>query len=187
MKLIRVIFVLVFALTIPLLLTAKDKQEGGADAKAAESDSTTDGIAWLSYAEASEKAAEDDQHVFIHFTTKWCGWCRKMERETYTDPRVIEMLNENFAPVQVWADSDDEVEIEGYFMSQKALAKQEFGVSSYPQYWFVSPEKTKVGPLKGYFPADNFMKALNFVKEYQYDTTRTSADSDSRGGKQSGK
>ena len=72
-------------------------------------------------------------------------------------------------------------------MSQKALAKQEFGVSSYPQYWFVSPDKKKVGPLKGYFPADNFMKALTFVKDYRYDTTRTSTDTGFGGGRQPGK
>ncbi|HUV30891.1 MAG TPA: DUF255 domain-containing protein [Acidobacteriota bacterium] len=130
-------------------------------------------IHWLSYTEAAQKSQAEDKHMLIHFTTKTCGWCRKMERETYTDPEVVRIVNESFAPVQVWSDSYDEIDIEGYKISQRALSREEFGVSSYPQFWFVTPSRTKVGPLKGYLPPDRFIRALEFVRNYRYDTTRT--------------
>ena len=135
--------------------------------------SDADSIVWLSYEEASAMSQATDKHIFIHFTTKWCGWCRKMERDVYSQPEVIKMLNSKFAPVKIWADSDEEIEIEGYRISQKDLAKQEFAVTSYPQYWFVRPDKGKVGPVKGYIETEKFMNILTFVGEYRYDTTRT--------------
>jgi thioredoxin-related protein len=174
MKTFRVIAVMVLALSTPFLLSAKDKKNGK-EAPLPDTD-TADHVVWLTYDQASRKSKQEGEHIFIHFTTKTCGWCRKMERETYTDTAVIRTLNQDFAPVQIWADSYDEVDVDGYIISQRALAIQEFGVRSYPQYWFINPDNAKVGPLKGYLPAKSFLKALNFVKDFKYDTTRASSD-----------
>lgn len=38
--------------------------------------------------------------VFIDFSTSWCGWCKKMDRETFSDPVVSAILNKYYIPVQ---------------------------------------------------------------------------------------
>ena len=185
MKTFRYTAIAALCLLGSLTLLAKDRGNQKQDKSLNTADA--DSIVWLSYAEASKKSQAKDKHIFIHFTTKTCGWCRKMERETYHDPAVVKMLNSEFAPVKLWADSNEEVEIEGYFMSSRTVAIQEFGVRSYPQFWFVSPEKNKVGPLKGYLPAETFLKALNYVKDYKYDTTRVAPEEKNKSEDRAGK
>ncbi len=158
-------------LTLVLSLQAGEKSPSGNPKS--EKTAATESIKWLSYPEALTRAETENVHVFIDFSRKGCGWCRKMERETYTNPDVIKMLNEHYAPTKVRGDSNDELDIDGYKITEKALSMQEFGVTSYPQFWFLTRDNSKVGPLRGYLPADRFMKALVYVKELKYDTTRS--------------
>jgi len=130
-------------------------------------------VQWLSYADALAKSQSENKHALIYFVRNGCGWCRLMERQTYTDSNVIRILEEHFAPTTVWGDSNKELEIDGYKITERNLATVEFGVTGYPEFWFLTPDYIKVGPLKGYLPADRFVKALEFVKDYRYDTTRT--------------
>lgn len=51
-----------------------------------------------------EQAAETDfksnkKMVFVDFSTSWCGWCKKMDRETFSDPVVAAILNKYYIPV----------------------------------------------------------------------------------------
>jgi thioredoxin-related protein len=130
-------------------------------------------INWLPYPDALKKSRKENKHVFVHFTATWCGWCKKMERETYTDTTVIKMLNKNFVCSKVWGDTDTMFNIDGYQITQRALAQTQFGVRSYPTLWFISPTGAKVGPVPGYQAAAKLTKVLEFVRDYQYDTTRT--------------
>jgi len=156
---------------LTLVLSIQAGEKNPAEKPKTEKTVVAEGIKWLSYSEALTRAETENVHVFIDFSRKGCGWCRKMERETYTNPEVIKMLNEHYAPTKVRGDSNDELDIDGYKITERALSMQEFGVTSYPQFWFLTPENAKVGPLRGYLASDRFLKALVYVKELKYDTT----------------
>ena len=34
--------------------------------------------------------------IILDLYTDWCGWCKVMDRNTFTDPDVIENINNNF-------------------------------------------------------------------------------------------
>jgi thioredoxin-related protein len=140
--------------------------------KKAESAPKADKIEWLSYDEGLELTKGSDKHMFVDITASWCGWCKKMDRETFTDPKVIELVNEHFVPVKLWGDSNEKLEIDGYKISQKDLATGEFKVTGYPSFWFLTPDLEKLGPLPGYKTAPQMVQVLEFVKDYKYDTTR---------------
>ncbi len=130
-------------------------------------------IDWQAYDVGLKKALDEDKHVFIDFTAKWCGYCRKMEREVFTDPRIIDLLNNDFIPVRVDGESRKELDIDGYKVTERNLAVREFGVRGYPTFWFLKSDGSKIGPIGGYRPTEFMLEALNFVKEKRYDSTAT--------------
>lgn len=135
----------------------------------------TNKINWVSFDEGLKLAKEKNVHVFIDFTTSWCGWCKKMEREAFADPTVIKLLNNDFVPVRVDGDSPKELDIDGYKISERNLTRQ-FKVTGYPAFWFLRPDGSQLTLLKGYQSTDFMQEALAFVKDYKYDSTRTNTN-----------
>jgi len=128
-------------------------------------------ITWLGYDEGLAKAKAEDKHMFVNFTTSWCGYCKKMNRSTFVDGEIVTMMDSNFVAVMVDGDSKFRLDIEGYQISERDLTRSEFGVGSYPTYFFLKPDGGKLGALRGYKGKDQLMKYLAFVAERQYDTT----------------
>jgi thioredoxin 1 len=59
-------------------------------------------ISWMDDLDkALQKAKEENKLVYIDFYTNWCRYCMDMHEETYTDPRIIKMLAEDFVPVKI--------------------------------------------------------------------------------------
>lgn len=160
------LFVAFFALSLSGAEKAGVKEEDGPKIAKKE-------IEWHAYDVGLKKAQQEDKHVFIDFTAKWCGYCRKMEREVFSDPEVINMLNNDFVSVKVDGDSKNELNIDGYKITERNLAVREYGVRGYPTFWFLKSDGTKLGSIGGYRPLDFMVDALTFVKEKRYDSTST--------------
>jgi thiol:disulfide interchange protein len=75
-------------------------------------------VAWADFAGGLERASSESKPVFVVFETSWCGYCRKMNRTTFKDPAVVDVLN-GMVAIKVNADDDRE------------LASR-YGVSGYP-------------------------------------------------------
>lgn len=137
-------------------------------------------IQWYAYDEGLVLAKETDRHVFIDFTAKWCGYCKKMEREAFADSTVIALLNNDFVPVKVDGDSKNELNIDGYKTTEQDLTRFEYKVRGYPSFWFLKPDGTKLTNVHGYRQTDFMVKALTFIKDYKYDSTRTEGTTQGR-------
>lgn len=145
----------------------KDRQPAEAETENAEE------INWHRYDEGLKKAREENKHVFIDFTTSWCRWCKVMDKETFSRPDVVELLNDHFVTVMVDGDSKRELDIDGYKITERNLTRKEFRVTGFPAFWFLKPDGSKLALIKGYRPTEYMIEAFNFVKDYKYDSTRT--------------
>ena len=163
---------LLLVLVVAVAITAGDDDQ---------KESRADAIQWVAYDVGLEKAEAENKHVFIDFTAKWCGYCKKMERETFSQPEVIRMVNEHFVPVKVDGDSRDTLDIDGFKITERNLTKAEYGVRGYPTFWFLKPDGSKLGAISGYRPKDVMMDALAFVKDYKYDSTKTQSPREEKG------
>lgn len=54
--------------------------------------------------EAFDEAAAADRLILLNLTTTWCRSCHEMDETTYSEDRVIELVNEQFLPMRVDAD-----------------------------------------------------------------------------------
>jgi len=82
----------------------------------AESNKTTTtqgGLVWNSIDDLEKIAAKGDKKVMIDMYTSWCGWCKVMDKKTFTDPDVIAYLNDNFHLVKFNAEQKQPVMYQG--------------------------------------------------------------------------
>ena len=56
-------------------------------------------VVWLTLDELKTAYAKKPRPVIIDVYTSWCGWCKVMDRETYSNEKVANYINENFYPV----------------------------------------------------------------------------------------
>lgn len=96
--------------------------------------------------EAFEKAKKEDKPVFLSSGAVWCHWCHVMAKESFEDPEVAQILNENFIAVKL--DRDEMPDIDRRY--QQAVAAMGQG-GGWPLSVFLTAERK---PFYGgtYFP-----------------------------------
>lgn len=45
--------------------------------------------------EAANLAGSGNRLIIVDVFTDWCGWCKKMDQEIYTDPRIVALSRED--------------------------------------------------------------------------------------------
>jgi uncharacterized protein YyaL (SSP411 family) len=61
-----------------------------------------DWLAW--HVDAFARAKRERRPVLLSITAAWCQACHEMDRTTYVDPSVVELIRERFIPVRVDTD-----------------------------------------------------------------------------------
>ena len=85
--------------------------------------------------EAFEAAQEVDRPILLDIGAAWCHWCHVMDRESYNDPEIAAIINQNFIPIKV--DRDERPEIDSRY--QKAIQAIS-GQGGWPLTGFLTPD-----------------------------------------------
>lgn len=122
-----------------------------------------DQIEWMKFEEAVEANEFQKKMLFVDVYTDWCGWCKKMDKETFTDPKVIEYINANFYAVKLNAeDTKRTFNFMGkeYNEAQMAAAMR---VRSYPNFVIIDPTLQNITQMPGYREPVPFLETLTGV------------------------
>ncbi len=127
-------------------------------------------IEWLTIEEAYNRTQKEPRKTIVDVYTAWCGWCKVMERETYTNPEVIDYLNKTFYMVKLDAESRKEIVIGNtkYNFDEKTGANQVAtlllqGKLSYPTTVFLDDKYNMIQPLPGYLNAKAFHQIITYL------------------------
>ena len=132
----------------------------------------TNQIEWLTLEEAIVKNKANPKKIFIDFYTDWCGWCKVMDKKTFTDPQVIKYMNENFYAVKFDAEQQQEITFNGkkyQFLKggRKGIHSLAYTLldqrASYPSFVMLDENLNRLGIIKGYKTPQQF---LPIVKQY---------------------
>ncbi len=104
-------------------------------------------IRWQEWGEAAFAAAQrENKPMLLDIGAVWCHWCHVMDRESYDDPEVAQIVNENFIAVKV--DRDERPDIDSRYQAAVSAIS---GQGGWPLTAFLTPEGK---PFYGgtYFP-----------------------------------
>jgi len=136
-------------------------------------------VKWMSFEEAVEKSKTEKRKIFIDVYTDWCGWCKVMDKNTFSEPNIAKILNEEFYPVKFDAEQRENVVFKGttfkfvpsgnkgYHQLAAALLNNKL---SYPTVVFLDEEFAMIQPLAGYQKPEDFHKIIQYIGEDHYKT-----------------
>ncbi|MEX2593293.1 MAG: thioredoxin fold domain-containing protein [Anditalea sp.] len=122
-------------------------------------------IKWYSFEEVIGLTEKDPKMVFVDVYTDWCGWCKKMDKDTFTDSKVIDYINENFYAVKMNAeDKTKKFKFKGKEYTEETMARM-MRVTSYPNFVIMDAAMENITQLPGYREPKPFLTSLNSLLE----------------------
>lgn len=98
-------------------------------------------------------AKESDKFIFIDAYTDWCGWCKVMDKNTFSDQGVAEYMKQRFESYKLEMEKD----------SLGKLLAMKYAITGFPSYIIINPEGTLHRILVGYMEIDAWLEELDEV------------------------
>jgi len=134
-------------------------------------------VNWMSFEEAVEKSKTEKKKVFIDVYTDWCGWCKVMDKNTFSQADIAQYLNENFYPVKLDAEQKEDIEFRGTtykFVSSGSRGYHQLAAAllqnklSYPTFVILNEDFQIINITPGYQKPEPFHKIISFYSEEAY-------------------
>ncbi|MBS1978552.1 MAG: DUF255 domain-containing protein [Bacteroidetes bacterium] len=131
-------------------------------------------VKWMSFEEAVQRSKTEKRKIFIDVYTDWCGWCKVMDKNTFSEPHVAQILNEKFYPVKFDAEQKEDIVFNGTtfkFVPYGNKGTHQLAMAllnnqlAYPTVVFLDEDFRMIQPLQGYQKTEEFHKIITFIGE----------------------
>ena len=148
--------------------------------KSANLSSEKDEINWISIEEADKLRQTEPRKILIDVYTDWCGWCKRMDATTFSDPQLVKYVNENYYAVKLDAEQKEPITVGGKtyeFVPNGRRGYNEIanellqGKMSYPTIVFLDESMNMIQPMPGYRDAETLQPILEYLAVNAYKQT----------------
>jgi len=109
-------------------------------------------VLWLPWNnKALQKAKQEDKPILLDISAVWCHWCHVMDKKTYSDANVAQLINTKFVPIRV--DRDQRPDID-----------KRYNMGGWPSTVFLTPDG-EVLTGGTYIPTLQMAAMLDYVSE----------------------
>lgn len=108
-------------------------------------------INWQPWSEQIfQQARQENKLILVDIGATWCHWCHVMDRTTYSDQRVADMINSRFVPVKI--DRDERPDLDHIYQMAPTIIESRGG--GWPLTIFLLPSGEALFRAT-YLPADS--------------------------------
>lgn len=118
-----------------------------------------DRMSWVPAAAAPARARATDRPIFYDFSAEWCGPCRQMDEDIFTNERRARAVSQLVVPVQVV----DRQKEDGRNPAIVDSLQRAYGVTAFPTLVLADAEGKTLAKLEGYPGADDFVSWVGKV------------------------
>lgn len=136
-------------------------------------------VQWMTWDEAASRIKTDKspKKIFIDVYTDWCGWCKKMDKDTFQNEEVADYMSKTFYMVKLDGEGKDPIEFKGKtykFVPSGRKGYHEFAAAllqgrlSYPTTVFLDEEMNMLSPVPGYQKPAPFLHIAKYFGDDIY-------------------
>jgi len=138
-------------------------------------------VRWYTLSEAIELNRVEPRKLMVDVYTDWCGWCKRMDAQTFSNAEIVKYLNMNFYPVKFNAEMKDSLILGDrtyYFVDQGRRGYHEVaailtkGRLSYPTIVYLDEELRHIAVEPGFKTAEQLSEKLVYYHEEKYKEQR---------------
>jgi thioredoxin-related protein len=138
-------------------------------------------LKWYTWEEAVALNKTKPKKFFVDVYTDWCGWCKRMDKSTFSDEKVAAYLAANYYPIKLNAEQKADILFNGETFkfvetgNGKGVHTLAYalldGKMSYPSMVYLNEQYERIMISPGYKEAPDMLKELTFAAEEKYKTT----------------
>ncbi|MCB0705052.1 MAG: DUF255 domain-containing protein [Saprospiraceae bacterium] len=128
-------------------------------------------INWMTWEEAVAASKENPKKIMVDIYTDWCGWCKRMDTNTFQTAAIAEYVNEHYYAVKFDAEQKGDIEFNGktyrfinndrrgYHELAAELTKGRLG---YPTTVFLDEQLSVIQSIAGYKSPEDFEAIITY-------------------------
>lgn len=131
---------------------------------------------WLTIDDLDKIDPKEGKKILVDVYTDWCGWCKVMDKNTFSNPEVIAHLEENFHVIKFNAEQKESITFNGNTYNFKASGRRGYnelaaemldGRLSYPSIVYFDEAKQKLISIPGYKKPDQLLSDIQRVNQFE--------------------
>jgi thioredoxin-related protein len=128
-------------------------------------------VNWVSFEKAVELNKNNPKPFLIDIYTDWCGWCKKMDRDTYANPVIADYINKNYHAVKMDGEGSEPITYKDYTFKLQQQGRTKYheltaalmnGKLSYPTTVILNKEEKLLDRIPGYLDARKMEMVLAY-------------------------
>jgi len=102
------------------------------------------------FSEAILESKNQNKPIFLDAYTNWCYWCKRLDKTTFTNRKVVSILNDNFIVLKMDMEKGEGPEI-----------GMKYNITGYPTMLFFNSNGEIIHGIIGYTPSSEFINEAN--------------------------